>query len=111
MHPSSRGWLSGAVLAAWLGASMAAPATAHAQAAGQWRDGAHVYAKICGKCHDTGIGPVIKGRSLPPEYVQMRVRQGFRAMPPFRPGDLDDAELLALGRYIMQSPAPAGGKP
>lgn len=111
MDPSSRGWLAGAALAACLGTSALAPVTAHAQAAGQWRGGAHVYAKICGKCHDTGIGPVLKGRALPPEYVQMRVRQGFRAMPPFRPSDLNDDELLAVGRYVMQSPAPAGGKP
>ena len=99
---------------AWLVvAGLMIPALAWAQAAGQWRDGAHVYQKICGKCHDTGIGPVIKGRQLPPEYIQLRVRHGFRAMPPFRPSDLNDDELLAVGRYIMESPPPTGkgGKP
>ena len=107
VHKVMRAWIWGCV------ALLMVPATTWAQAAGQWRDGAHVYQKICGMCHDTGIGPVIKGRQLPPEYIQMRVRQGFRAMPPFRPGDLDDDDLLAVGRYIMASPAPAstGGKP
>ncbi|WP_036269200.1 c-type cytochrome [Methylocaldum szegediense] len=73
---------------------------------GNWKDGAEVYAKICAYCHDAGVGPVIKGRQLPPEYISLVVRQGLRAMPAFRSSFIDDKALQALGEYISKSPAP-----
>lgn len=86
-----------------LSAALAAPSPADAQVAGQWQDEQQVYEKICGNCHDTGIGPVIKGRELPPEYYVHTVRHGLRAMPPFRPTDIDDAMLQRLAETLSRS--------
>ncbi|BBA32544.1 P-cresol methylhydroxylase cytochrome subunit [Methylocaldum marinum] len=85
-------------------------APAFAAEDGSWKDGADVYAKICGYCHDTGVGPGIKGRQLPPEYTGLIVRQGLGAMPAFRSSVIDDKALQALAEYISKSPA-AGAKP
>jgi mono/diheme cytochrome c family protein len=74
---------------------------------GGGKDGADVYAKICGYCHDVGVGPVIKGRQLPPEFTTQIVRHGFRAMPAFRSSVIDDQALQALSEYVSKSPAPA----
>lgn len=76
-----------------------------AQAAGQWRDANQVYEKICGHCHDTGIGPVIKGRGLPAEYYANTVRHGLKAMPAFRQTDVDDATLAALAAELAAGKA------
>jgi len=37
---------------------------------------------------------------LAPAYVSMTVRRGLREMPAFRPSEIDDAELDALGRFL-----------
>jgi mono/diheme cytochrome c family protein len=87
-------------------ALLAAPA--FAVEGGNWKGGADVYAKICAYCHDVGVGPVIKGRQLPPEYISLVVRQGLRAMPAFRSSFIDDKALQALGEYLSKSPAPTG---
>ena len=97
------------VFSKWLPACLAASlfsisSVLYADAAGQWRDGAHVYSKICGFCHETGIGPVIKGRELPPEYVAAIVRNGFRAMPTFRQSEIDDEALAKLSSYVSTAP-------
>ena len=34
-----------------------------------WKDGTEVYAKVCAYCHDQGVGPVIRGRALPPVFI------------------------------------------
>lgn len=73
--------------------------------AGQWRDGGQVYEKICRHCHDAGVGPTIKGRQLPTQYVEHVVRFGNRAMPSFRPSEIDAAALSDLARLISDSPA------
>lgn len=88
----------------------AIPTNCFAQVAGQWRDANHVYTKICANCHETGIGPVIKGRDLDPDYYQTVVRHGLRAMPPFRATDVDDAMLRQVGEMLSKSPAPGGSK-
>lgn len=98
--------VAGAVAAIGLSA-----AEARAQAAGQWKDGAHVYAKICANCHETGVGPVIKGRQdLAPDYYQFVVRNGLRAMPAFRITDIDQPVLKQLSEMLPQTPASGGGK-
>lgn len=71
-----------------------------------WQNGALVYAKVCHYCHDAGVGPVLLGRQLPPEYVQLMVRRGLRAMPAFSAAFIDDAALADVGRYIQQSAPP-----
>lgn len=76
-----------------------------------FKDGSHLYEKVCGRCHDFGIGPVITGRQLPPEYITAIVRNGFRAMPAFPASYIDDKTLQSVGEYIQKSAAPAAAKP
>jgi len=83
------------------------PASAFAVEDGSWKDGADVYAKICGYCHDVGVGPIIKGRQLPAEYTSQIVRHGLGAMPAFRSSVINDKALQALGEYVSKLPAPA----
>lgn len=67
--------------------------------------GAATYARICAYCHDTGIGPVLQGRALPPEYIIGVVRNGRAAMPAFRPAEIDDATLTDIAGTIARAPA------
>ncbi|MCC2681285.1 MAG: cytochrome c, class [Nitrosospira multiformis] len=70
----------------------------------KWKNGAEVYAKICGYCHEDGkVGPLILGRELPPAYIRAVVRNGSRAMPPFRFSEIDDESLTKLAEYISKS--------
>jgi mono/diheme cytochrome c family protein len=73
---------------------------------GQWKSGEDIYAKVCGYCHETGVGPVIKGRQLPAEYISMWVRRGPGAMPAFSVSFIDDKALQDLANYLSQSVAP-----
>jgi len=68
--------------------------------AGQWRDGVQVYDKVCSHCHEANVGPVLKGRQLPVAYIERVVRHGNRAMPSFRPSEIDDAALADVARLI-----------
>ncbi|KAB0265574.1 c-type cytochrome [Microvirga brassicacearum] len=98
-------------------ACLAAAGPLHAQADGRWRDGEQVYVKVCGHCHESGVGPVLKGRGLPAEALAPITRHGLSAMPAFRAAEIDDQALQALGDYLAQTPAPKaapqsnGGKP
>lgn len=69
--------------------------------------GQRYYEKICAKCHEAGIGPVLKGRGLSPETVIVFARIGVNAMPAFRVTDIDDATLRDVGVYLSKAPAPA----
>src|SRR5574337_527059 len=88
---------------AWCVAGAAVIAAAGNAGAGQWHDGAEVYEKVCRHCHEANVGPVLKGRSLPPEYIQRVVRMGNRAMPAFRPTEIDDVALADVARRINSS--------
>lgn len=68
-----------------------------------WKDGAEVYAKVCGYCHDAQVGPQIRGRDLPAAYIRTVVRNGNRAMPAFRPSEIDDESLAQLAEYISKN--------
>lgn len=68
-----------------------------------WKDGAEVYAKVCGYCHDAQVGPQIRGRSLPAAYIRTIVRNGNRAMPAFRSSEIDDESLAKLAEYISKN--------
>jgi mono/diheme cytochrome c family protein len=70
-----------------------------------WKDGAEVYAKVCALCHETSVGPVIRGRGYDPLYIRLIVRNGYRAMPAFRAGEIDDASLEKLAEYISKTAA------
>ena len=68
-----------------------------------WKDGAEIYSKICAYCHEERVGPRIRKRELPPEYIQAVVRSGNRAMPAFRPSEIDDDSLKKLAEYISNN--------
>lgn len=73
---------------------------------GVWKGGENVYAKVCGHCHENQVGPQLKGRQLPPQYISAIVRNGFRAMPAFPASFIDDASLQQVGEYLSKTPAP-----
>lgn len=83
----------------------------------QWRSGEDLYNKVCGYCHkpEVGVGTVIQGRGLPPEYLTIIVRNGFNAMPAFPASYVDDASIVELAKYLANlpaiPPAPAGATP
>ncbi len=64
--------------------------------------------KTCSRCHTTGVGPELRGRDLPPEYITAIVRNGFLAMPAFPHSALDDASLQAVATMVSKSKAPSG---
>jgi mono/diheme cytochrome c family protein len=67
-----------------------------------WKDGAEVYTKVCALCHDTKVGPILRGRELDPLYIQLMVRNGSRAMPAFRASEIDDQSLEKLAEYVSK---------
>lgn len=70
-----------------------------------WKDGAEIYAKICAYCHETHVGPQIRHRELPAAYIRAIVRNGNRAMPAFRPSEIDDESLIKLADFISKKEA------
>lgn len=86
-------------------------ASAQVSASGEWRDAKRMFTQTCALCHGTGVGPEIRGRQLPPEYISYVVMNGLRAMPAFRPTDFSAAELAILAKFVSESPAPAPAKP
>ena len=68
--------------------------------------GASVYGRTCFYCHDTDIGPSLRDRALPAEMVKYFVRNGSRAMPPFRRSEISDAELDAITVLISTNMLP-----
>ena len=71
------------------------------------RDPERVYAVTCRYCHDNGIGQVLRGAKLPPERIQLAVRQGYVAMPAFAPSFITDAELADLVKLLTAAAPPA----
>jgi 4-cresol dehydrogenase (hydroxylating) cytochrome subunit len=70
-----------------------------------WKDGAEVYTKICALCHETAVGPALRGRGLDPLYIGLIVRNGSRAMPAFRAAEIDDQSLKQLAEYVSKAGA------
>ena len=95
--------LAGAVLGL-----LACPTRACAQSAGEWRDAQHLYASSCTFCHDTGVGPNLRGVGWPKEYVAVRVRMGYQAMPAFKPSEISAADIEALAAWLAEQPLPPG---
>jgi mono/diheme cytochrome c family protein len=62
-----------------------------------------IYATNCGYCHGHNVGPLIRGRGLPSDYVATMVRHGRGPMPAFRQTEISPAELDALARWISAS--------
>ena len=75
------------------------------QAGFVWKDGAEVYAKVCAFCHETSVGPILRGRELDPLYIRLVVRHGNRAMPAFRASEIDDQSLEKLAEYVSKTAA------
>lgn len=71
------------------------------------RDGVQVYEKVCSHCHEAGVGPAIKGRNLPTAYIEHVVRFGNRAMPSFRPSEIDAVALSDVARLVSGTAAVA----
>jgi mono/diheme cytochrome c family protein len=69
------------------------------------RSGELVYQQSCGYCHGRNVGPVIRGRALPQDYIRQMVRQGQNAMPAFRPSEISEPELAAVAAFIAKSKA------
>ena len=95
----------GLIVMACLTNAMGADQKDVSQARFAWKDGAEVYTKICALCHETSVGPTIRGRSLDPMYVQLIVRHGSRAMPAFRASEIDDQSLAKLAEYVSKPAA------
>jgi mono/diheme cytochrome c family protein len=97
-------FLLAAVVSAGLAANTAwAQSQDNSGVAFAWKDGAQVYAKVCSHCHEAKVGPVIRGRDLPPAYIRSIVRSGLRAMPSFRSSEIDDGSLEKVAEYISKN--------
>ncbi len=62
--------------------------------------GAAAYERSCLYCHDTGIAPSLRQRSLPAALVMHFGRNGGVAMPPFRATEISDEELKAIAEMV-----------
>lgn len=100
-------WLrAGALaLAGVSGAMLLAACGMQAQANTGPRSPEKIYQTTCGYCHGRNVGPIIKGRELPPESVTYMVRNGIGGMPAFRPTEITNEELDALAVWISESKA------
>ena len=79
-------------------------------------DGKALFELYCIGCHGAGPGnpgtqrleerlsadqaPLLDRDKLPPDYVKLVVREGFKLMPPFRPSEITDAQLDVLAAYV-----------
>lgn len=70
----------------------------------------------CVSCHGAGPGhpgtqrlgervgeeraALLSRGELPPDYIKLVVREGFKLMPPFRPTEITDSQLDALAAYV-----------
>jgi mono/diheme cytochrome c family protein len=88
-------------------ALLAFAAPALAQSAGQWRAPDHIWASSCTYCHDSGVGPHLRGAHPDPKLVVIVARSGLPGMPAFHPSEISDAELAALAAWLQVQPAPA----
>lgn len=83
-----------------------APATAAAQAAGQWQGPAQIFDVTCRYCHEAGIAPPLIGARPAPALVAAAVRRGPGGMPAFTPTQISDAELRRLADWLQRQPPP-----
>lgn len=97
-------WSKYLVFAAALGIS--AGATAEQNTKLSKVDGPTAYQNTCFYCHDAGqVGPEIKGRNLPEEYIIVVARNGLKAMPAFPYSHIDEESMALIAKYISESPA------
>jgi mono/diheme cytochrome c family protein len=75
--------------------------------AGLYESPKQMYQTTCAQCHDTGVGPVLFGRSLDANYIAFTVRHGRNGMPAFMPSDYSDSDVQQLATWIGKQPKPA----
>lgn len=83
--------------------SLGTASSAFASPTGVWRGSTEAWEKVCARCHLSGVGPELRGRQLPPDYIKQVVRHGFLAMPAFPHGAIDDATLDGVALYVSKS--------
>lgn len=90
--------------------------TDNAGASTDIHDGKTLFELYCVTCHGQGPGhpgtqrlqervgeeqaALLDRDNLPPEYIKLVVREGFKLMPPFRPSEITDRQLDELAAYI-----------
>jgi 4-cresol dehydrogenase (hydroxylating) cytochrome subunit len=67
------------------------------------KDAPTAYQDRCFFCHETKVGPVLRGRGLHTNYVNHVVRNGSRAMPAFRVSEVDDQMLAQLTAFLSKT--------
>ena len=103
-------------LAAGCGDEPAGGRVEQAVAAAPVSEGRALFETHCLACHDAGLehpgtmrlserlgperAPLLNRPELPPDYIKLVAREGFKLMPPFRPAELDDRQLDVLAAYI-----------
>jgi mono/diheme cytochrome c family protein len=91
-------------------------AACHARAADV--PGKQIFQHYCAECHAPGFGhpgtqqlgwtrgesrALLERRTdLRPEYIRLVVRNGLLEMPPFRPTEIDEAQLQQLAAYLAR---------
>jgi mono/diheme cytochrome c family protein len=79
-------------------------------------DGKQLFQRHCAMCHNaSGMGTGLLGRRMKPEvaelekredlsaaYVERFARVGLLNMPPITRGEIDDAGMLAIARYLSR---------
>jgi (+)-pinoresinol hydroxylase len=96
----------------WAFASLAA-------AAADVPPGKQIFDRHCAACHAAGVGTpgtqqlgwtrgkefalLEERKDLQADYVRFVVRHGLLEMPPFRPTEIDDAQLGQLASYLAKS--------
>lgn len=77
-----------------------------AQSAGEWRGPQHLWDALCAYCHGAGVSLQLLGMQLPAPLIAEVTRRGLKAMPPFAPTQISDAELAALAEWVSRSEPP-----
>jgi len=70
------------------------------------RSGERIWMETCGYCHETGIGPELRGRHLSFAMIQLWTRHGLRQMPAFSDSAISATELQVLAEWIQHQSAP-----
>ncbi len=81
--------------------------------------GKMIFERHCAACHADAVGTpgtqrlewtrgkelavLERRKDLQADYVRYVVRNGLLEMPPFRPTEIDDAELEQLAKYLVRS--------
>ena len=105
MSEAARLWPISGLMVAAFAISFGAASSGSAQGQGSGRAPEAIYAGNCSYCHGHNVGPIIRGRKLPPQLIEYMVRNGKGAMPAFRPTEITPAELAALATWINRSGA------